>query len=762
MHKTILAIILTSFLLAGKLHAQWQIRILDEEDNNLISGAVIQVRSLENKAEKVTLISTENGNNIVKNVSLPAIIQVRHLAYTTLIDTINTTSYTLLLKKQTHSLEQVVVTGQFEPQSAKNSVYQVKTILSERIEAQGAVNLQTVLQNELNIRFSRDNATGSARYSMQGLSGQGVKILIDGIPMVGRSGTANEIDLNQIDVNNIDRIELVEGPMAVNYGADALAGVVNIITKKGSRSKWEVGINLHEETVGNEYDFFEDGIHNPSVNLVYRISPDVYARANTRLNRFGGWTGNGTGRNKSWYPKTQLFGSIAAGIEKEKFNLHYRLDYLDETLENNGSLNDTNPLKDPFAIDEHYLSNRWMHQLQSDITLGKTRLNGAISFTDYSRTTRQFTKNLITGDERTTVLSEQDTITYHAFFIRQTLNNLLSTQWNKYSINNQIGFEADMQTADGSTLNEGSKQVNNYALFASSEVTISEKLKIRGGVRFTYNNIFRAVPTPSLNLKYDLNEQTSLRMAYARGYRAPSARELYHEFIDANHNIVGNEDLNPEYSHNINASLSHKLHNLPLSIEASGFYNHINNQITFFTPEEVNLPTTYTNLLLYKTTGGRVTGNLKFNRWQLSGGFALIGEYQRISEEAEGQVPTFLYAPEFNSVLQYKTGEKGIQLSAFYKFTGAARRYQLVTDEEGNGRPELRKINAFQFLDITASKKLGQLMTLALGARNVLNVTQVNNNIGGGAHSGNANGQSPIAYGRSYFLKINFNLKSIN
>ena len=55
--------------------------------------------------------------------------------------------------------------------------------------------------------------------------------------MAGRQGTSNEIDINQIDINSIERIEIVEGPMSVVYGADALAGVINIITKKAAAAE---------------------------------------------------------------------------------------------------------------------------------------------------------------------------------------------------------------------------------------------------------------------------------------------------------------------------------------------------------------------------------------------------------------------------------------------------------------------------------------------------------------------------------------------
>lgn len=81
-------------------------------------------------------------------------------------------------------LSEVVVTGQYKPQSARNSVYQVRIISKERIQKQGAASLQDVLKNELNVRFAQDPATGGSGITMLGLSGQNVKVLVDGLPML--------------------------------------------------------------------------------------------------------------------------------------------------------------------------------------------------------------------------------------------------------------------------------------------------------------------------------------------------------------------------------------------------------------------------------------------------------------------------------------------------------------------------------------------------------------------------------------------------
>jgi outer membrane receptor for ferrienterochelin and colicins len=143
------------------------------------------------------------------------------------------TKIEITLKPSVKNLDEVVVTGQPQGQTLRNSVYQVRVIDRARIEQRAATNVMGVLNNEIGFRFSNDMALGTTDIQLMGMSGRNVKILLDGVPMLDRGDTRES--LNQIDINSIERIEIVEGPMSVNYGTDALAGVINIITKKETR-----------------------------------------------------------------------------------------------------------------------------------------------------------------------------------------------------------------------------------------------------------------------------------------------------------------------------------------------------------------------------------------------------------------------------------------------------------------------------------------------------------------------------------------------
>ncbi len=286
---------------------------------------------------------------------------------------------------KTKELGEVVITGQYKPQSVKNSVYQVRTISKERIQQQGAAKLQDVLNNELNIRFSQDVATGGSDITMMGLKGQNVKILIDGVPMVGRQGTSNEININQIDVNSIERIEIVEGPMSVVYGADALAGVINIITKKAGGAKLSVTAKVHEETIGKEYGF-QQGIHNQYAGLTWR-NKNWEIGGGFGHNYFGGWKDTATDRELVWHNKDQITGNGFIGYNHGKINLRYRFDGLDEIIYNPGNfVNDYPAAADTLAFDQEYLTRRLMQQLQAAYTVNSNlSFQAQAAYTDYSR-----------------------------------------------------------------------------------------------------------------------------------------------------------------------------------------------------------------------------------------------------------------------------------------------------------------------------------------------------------------------------------------
>ena len=644
--------------------------------------------------------------------------------------------------------EVVVSTGQYRPQSVKNSVYQVRVISAEQIGKQSPSKLQDVLNSQLNIRFSQDLATGGSDISMMGLSGQNVKILLDGVPMIGRQGTSNEININQIEVNSIERIEIIEGPMSVIYGADALAGVINIITKKPGREKFSVNARVHEETVGKEYSF-DEGIHNQYLGASGQYK-NWYASGGIGRNLFQGWKDTATGRELTWHKKDQIVGNALVGYRNEKLNIYYRLDGLDEII--------TNPANPPsanqMAIDQDYITDRLMQQLQASYKVNnRLSVNALASYTHF---TRQVYSTLYypNGDVRVATAPGLHSLsTFDGFTFRATAVYVPSSV-----ISFQPGIDFNTESGDGERIKAGVNRINDYAFFLTSQITPRSWINIRPGIRIIHNSVYDAPPViPSINTKFVLAPTLSLRLAYARGFRAPSIRELYYDFFDASHSIKGNPDLKAEHSNSFTGSLSWnmiKKASVQFNTSLNAFYNNVSNMIGYAgDPANLNI-TTYMNIEKYKTRGATLNGQLLKKNLDASIGFGYTGRYNDYSER-DRDLPSFKWSPEITSVISYSFPKLGLNANLYYKFTGKLPYYQEVVE---NGQMLIRLVETedYHWADFTLNKRLLGVLTVNAGIRNLFDVTAIANSATtGGAHS--TAGARPIGNGRSYFLGLAFN-----
>ncbi|MFT3909844.1 MAG: TonB-dependent receptor [Ferruginibacter sp.] len=655
---------------------------------------------------------------------------------------------TIAQKKSLDTLQlgEVVVTGQYKPQSVKNSVYQVRTISAMQLRRLSPSKLQDVLNTQLNIRFSQDLATGGSNINMLGLQGQNVKILIDGAPVIGRQGTSNEININQVDINSIERIEIIEGPMSVIYGADALAGVINIITKKKSHSSFSVTAGVQEETAGKEYGF-NKGTHNQFLGLTGNYKR-WYATGNIARNLFNGWKDTAKGRELTWHKKKQLTGSGLIGYQTNKLNIYYRLDGLDEVITNPANL----PASGQPAVDQDYITDRLMQQLQASYNFNNKL--SASTLASYTHFTRQVYSTLFypDGDIRVaTAPGLHSLTTFNGFTFKGTAVYKPSSL-----ISFQPGIDINTESGEGERIKAGVQHIKDYAFFITSEIIPNKKINIRPGIRLIKNSVYDAPPfIPSVNTKIVLTKTLDLRLAYARGFRSPSLRELYYDFFDANHSIIGNPNLEAEHSNSFTGSLSFApLNNKPVKFKSTlnGFYNDITNMISFATLANSSV-TSYMNIDKYKTRGFSLDNNIKYKNLDASFGFAYTGRYNDY-KEADKSLPAFKWSGEFNAVISYAFTKIGLNALFNYKFTGKLPYY---TEVNSGTQTEiiLAETAGYHWADISFNKKLFKLLTINAGIRNLFDITSVNSTTTGTAHS--SGGPLPIANGRSLFAGFVFN-----
>ncbi|MBC7826886.1 MAG: TonB-dependent receptor [Chitinophagaceae bacterium] len=650
-------------------------------------------------------------------------------------------------------LEEVVFTGQYKPQSLKQSVYKVRVINQERIKMRGATDIAGVLNNEVGIRFSTDNTLGETDVNIMGMSGQNVKILLDGVPLVDRGSTKQS--LSQIDINSIDRIEIVEGPMSVVYGTDALAGVINIITKKNKAGNDNLTITarIQEEGTGEYYTpFSSDGQHYENIGINWQQGRWNASGSFTR-NNFGGWTGNAAYRAQEAKPKEQNLIGATLGFRHKNTNTWYRMDYLNEDIYVAGSLN-TNSYR---AKDQHYKTKRFTHQLQNEWQMtDHFRLSTALSYQNYERNTETHTIDYVSGTKTpSTDPGEQDVSTFKTLFVRTTGQWLISE---KLSL--QPGLELKTDRTAGERIT-GSPSITDFSVFASAEIKPVKGLNIRPGARFSKNSVYDAPPViPSLNTKIALHEKSDLRLSYAHGFRAPILRELYFYFFDANHSIQGNTSLKAESSNSYNASVTRQFistETLQFSSALSGFYNRFRNRIALASTS--NNVFTYINIEKFRTVGSTLENNLSWKNLSATLGVSYIGRYNLYSEDKTFQqenLPKFVWSPEVSSNIIFKFPKLRAEAGIFYKFTGRLPSYTIAFNQSGQTDVYLMHLDSYHWADISLSKNLFKFFIIQTGIKNLFDVVRLDNKNAEAGSIHTNGGPLLTAYGRSFFIGLNF------
>ncbi|HTO17333.1 MAG TPA: TonB-dependent receptor [Edaphocola sp.] len=650
------------------------------------------------------------------------------------------------------ALEEVVITAQYQPQSLRKSVYQMSIINQKRIQAKAVSSTQQILSGELGIRFNNDLALGTSDISFLGMSGRSIKILLDGVPVLDR-GDIRE-SLNQLNPGQIERIEIVEGPMSIIYGSDALAGIINIITKQANKHIIQIGAQVSEETAAKEYQLIRGkGLHTQQVNGSWS-NGKLNILASVLHYDFGGFGADSFGRNQIWKPKEQLLPSIRLGFNNNNWNLNYRNDYLLETIYTLGKIN-----PDVYrASNQFFTTSKMAQQFSASRPIGqKWFLNSSVSYTDFKRFTKT---DLLDYNNQTITTSkapgENDTAIFKSFNFRTSALYYFSKK-----LSWQPGFEYSFDKGSGERI-IGIPQVYNFSAFVTAEYKPIPSFNLKPGLRVTKNSLYDAPPIiPAINALYQVNDQLSVRGSYAQGFRAPALRELYFVFKDANHSIIGNPDLKAEESRSFNLSFSYRKPTEKSRIYATDlnfFYNNFDNLIDNAVSSTNSQVYTFVNIKKYQTAGVGLTNKFISKKLDWTIGGLLLGQYnnQLTSDTLNQNVTGFNWSPEVNMELMYYILASKTKLNLFYKFTGRRTSYIQTGEKDGKIELTLGTRAAYSTVDFNVQQEITKGLNVFFGVRNLFNITDIQNTLpSGGPHSSLSD--VPFSYGRSYFVTLNYN-----
>lgn len=735
MKKYRLLLITILLLVATALFADdVRFSIKQTEVDTPIANVTICWQLLHNNESKGFGFSDENGNaefNIP--IGKKAVVSISSIGYKSILDTlVIAQTNEFKLKQDIFNLSQVVVVGNSKPMPIDSSLYTVRVIDKQKIESTGAMNLADVLLTEPNVQITTDLILGT-KVEMLGIGGSNVKIMIDGVPVIGR--LSGQIDLSQITMDNVDHIEIIEGPTSVIYGNNALAGTINIITHKNKYFDTEATVSAAYEDV-KKYDF--------SANVSQKVGKSIF-RVSGDYSYFDGVDFDKSNRSMEWKPKEQYTANLGYLLQLKDWNLDAKISAYSNKLTFKSDIQNYR------VYDSYYFTDRYngSANLQGKWN-ANNHLNLLVAHSYYNRSSQEESKDLTTlksikGEKKSS---------------QKERNNLLRAVWHHdfqtaFPLSVESGIDFNLSSMEGKRIKNGKQNLDDYATFVNVRYSPWSNFEIQPGVRYAYNTSYDAPLVYSLNAKWKITENISWRASAAKGFRAPTIKELYYIFVDSNHNIYGNSDLKSEKSYNYSTTLDYnfkwnKHHNAKLNLQL--YYNDIENMISLIKQQDGTYK--YDNINEYKTRGGSLGFTYYYKNWlRVNASSVLTARYNNLSSTSDSD--DFTTSLDWITGVQVKEPYSKITLTTDFKYYGKENYFYYNTGgaiSEGNRE-------AYEMLNVSLSRKFWKnRVQLTVGAKNLTDITDAK--LTGGATGGHTSStSSSIAYGRTYFVRASFKIR---
>lgn len=508
---------------------------------------------------------------------------------------------------------EMVVTGARIEQLASNSTIKVESVDQEKLSKEHAVDLSEGLKTVPGILLKDILGKEGSQAWIQGISGDRVLVVIDGEPV--SSSTGSTVDLTQISIGDVKKIEIIKGATSVLYGSQAMGGVINVITATPEQGfhaslQTDVGSYGKQNPSGKSTDLSNTRMHGKVsyADEWFYMQGDVNSRYSDGFqDDYQAWSQQGADGHR-------INGSILFGImPTDNTEYSIRHEVYDQEQHNR--------LTSPVANNVVYLDK------QDDATRERTSIKGHWYY-DFGDVLAQ-----AFNEDYENISKPQSDVFVRRF---DTPSKKASLQWNHYISDDNIFtvgssyFEESLtetKNENGVVLDElgGEKSRNNIDIYMQDDWQIGE-FKITPGARWQEDSDFGGESTFALNTKYDFTKKLYLRAGFGQGYRVPNLKERWFIFDHSylGYKVLGNQYLKPESSDSYQLGLTwNALDNLYLG--ASIYKNSLDNLITEAYSYNESASVTvyqYQNIDKALTQGGELT-----LLWKDENGFAINSSY---------------------------------------------------------------------------------------------------------------------------------------
>ncbi len=646
-----------------------------------------------------------------------------------------------------NKLEEVIVSATRTERQLSSLPLPVTLISKKKILQSGTIRLNEILNEQTGIITVSDES-GFEGVQIQGIASDYILILIDGVPLVGRS--AGNFDLSRLTVGNIKQIEVVKGPSSSLYGSEALGGVINIITEKpkseelqgnvsyriGSFIQQDINLDLKQRFKKLRYGFFANRFSSEG----YDLNPDVEGQT---VNPFENYTVNG----RIYYDFN------------EKLSLFTSARFYDQVQDAGFTFNDVQFEGD--SKEREWNAHARLDQKWND----KFSTAYELYYTNYTANERL--ADPISDD----VLSNSD---FDQKLLRPEIRS--SYVFEKAgTLTAGVGFQYDQLDR---TFFDETVSFNSQYIYAQYDINPIERLNIIAGARFDNHSEYSNQFSPKLAMRYKLTDAIAVKGSVGYGFKAPDFRQLYFDFTNSavGYTVLGyNVALDKlrelqEQGQILDVVVSEEDLNNPLEAESSVGYNlgltfnegKWNSELNFFRNDIKNLIDT--RIIARKTNGQNVFSYVNFDEiyttgfeinigykitdaLNVSAGYQLLYAYDKKKQQdiEDGQV--FARDPATNQTVAVTQSDyfglvnrsrHNANFKVFYDIASAKVNINLRLlyrskyaqfDTNGNGlidRYDTSFIDGYVTTNIAASKTFYEDFTLQIGANNLLDYTDNN------------------------------------
>ena len=594
--------------------------------------------------------------------------------------------------------DEVVVTASRTKQEVRETPSSVEVITREDIDKMGAENLAQALQLALGID-TQENAMVGNRSSIRGMNTNQTLILIDGrrVRTENTSETMNFYELKRINMDDVERIEIVRGAASSLYGSEALGGVINVIKKHPGKMQTAVTLDWTSRQS-------DEGIRFDSGKLGKWALSGSFKHMGVRE--------QGTDAGSNMYGKKNFF-NLDGRMEmtKDKW-LDVFFDYLTEDLY----------MKDSLTQGTDYDHKRFSTGI---------KYSGRDKRGDYEMQVyyTYFDKHQRTRERANHSLNSFDDLKFNSLIfdgrrsIQVAKDHLLTFggEYRKEDYESTRIKGTNTRTLEGVTNQLGNSSMDYTAFYLQDEWLASPRWLIIPSLRWDYNSEFGNELTGKLGTTYKITKDVRFKANIGTAYRAPTASELYfswHHTPNARMDVQinGNPNLKPEKA--LNFDLGFEMEKDKTFGKITYFHNKVDDLINIDTvmsrlpgfPPRVLATGTYRNIDSATMQGVELEA-----RQALGGGFSVRGLYTYLDARDDKTGERLAGRPYHKASLQlsYDDAKHGWNATLWNDWTAGYRYGETV------GRRTVYKDASLSILNFVVSKKINDHFSAYLGVDNI-------------------------------------------